>query len=311
MKDTSAAYDDDCIAMPTRPFVSLHRSLISVWSNTNGMWWMFLLPAALALNVSPSSSILSGPIFKTAFSSHHRNATNGASMLLSSPIDTFKSRLPMSAIPSITQMPSPLSSVDGLPVFASDAKLPPNYASGFVEWGYLYTGVLCSMGAAIAGLMGDNAQSCSCRNDIASWYKDYATASTTLENCQTTHTIESGLAVKQAPMCSESTSYQLATPYNLRAQCCDECRVRVSAVQLIYWPPEGSNATGAAINKRSAYNVTSATAPMNGSYGVVQDGFTLSVYPVLQRLSLIKSIAHLRRSMSCTATLPPQRLVPY
>ena len=127
------------------------------------------------------------------------------------------------------------------------------------------------------GFDGYNAKSCSCVNSAAKWYHNYATATVTSQQCQSTYDMDEAADV-QSLGCSYNTVTELATPYPAPTSCCDKCEVAASAVQVVFWPPadapsnssSGTNSTGP-----SNWNVTAAPIQSAASYGIVDNGFTL------------------------------------
>lgn len=127
------------------------------------------------------------------------------------------------------------------------------------------------------GFDGYNAKSCSCWANEANWYHDYATATITTQQCQSSYNLYVATDV-QSLGCSENTVTELATPYRAPTSCCDKCEVAASAVQLVYWPPadapsnssSGRNSTGS-----NNSNVTAAPVQSAASYGIVESGYTL------------------------------------
>lgn len=110
------------------------------------------------------------------------------------------------------------------------------------------------------GFDGCNVKSCSCVNSAAKWYHDYATATVTSQQCQSSYNIYEALDI-QTLGCSYRTITQLATPYHAPTSCCDKSEVAASAVQLVFWPPADapSNFSAAINNTGSSYwNVTAA-----------------------------------------------------
>ena len=155
--------------------------------------------------------------------------------------------------------------------FSSDACLPLNWDQGAMNISY---GGTCLMSP---GFDGYNAKSCSCWNTAANWYHDYATATTTLQQCQWSYNRYEALDI-QSLGCSYNTITELATSYIAPTSCCDKCEVVASAVQLVFWPPADapSNAsTGTNTTGPNNWNVTAAPVQSAASYGVVEDGFTL------------------------------------
>ena len=149
------------------------------------------------------------------------------------------------------------------------------------------------------GTDGYNAKSCSCVNSIVKWYYSYATATITTQQCQSTMIV--GIASNaQSLGCSYNTVTELATPYVAPTDCCNKCDVRASAVQLVYWPPEPTNAPNT--NSPSNYSITAApAAPGAEASGVVSDGFTFvspSVYVVYSGISAQASCVALLNSQT-------------
>ena len=127
------------------------------------------------------------------------------------------------------------------------------------------------------GFDGYNAKSCSCVNSAAKWYHDYATATVTSQQCQSSYDLYEALDI-QTLGCSYNTITELATPYPAPTSCCDKCEVAASAVQLVYWPPADapSNSSRETNNTGSSnWNVTAAPVQSAASYGIVENGFTL------------------------------------
>ena len=195
---------------------------------------------------------------------------------------------------SITAAPAPISFLNGQPVFAANATLPPTYDSGILSLAYL--GGSCSMSP---GTDGYNAKSCSCVNSIVKWYYSYATATITTQQCQSTM-IEGIATGAQSLGCSYNTVTELATPYVAPTDCCNKCYVRASAVQLVYWPPTPTNAPNT--NSPSNYSITAApAAPVAEASGVVSNGFTFvspSVYVVYSGISASASCVALVNSQT-------------
>lgn len=156
-------------------------------------------------------------------------------------------------------------------IFSANDCLPLNWDQGILNMSY---GGQCSMSP---GFDGYNAKSCSCVNSAAKWYHDYATATVTSQQCQSSYDMYEALDI-QTLGCSYNTITELATPYPAPTGCCDKCGVAASAVQVVFWPPAdapsnssgGTNSTGS-----SNWNVTAAPVQSASSYGVVEDGFTL------------------------------------
>ena len=149
------------------------------------------------------------------------------------------------------------------------------------------------------GTDGYNAKSCSCVNSIVEWYYSYATATITTQQCQSTMIV--GIASNaQSLGCSYNTVTELATPYVAPTDCCNKCDVRASAVQLVYWPPEPTNAPNT--NSPSNYSITTApAAPGAEASGVVSDGYTFvspSVYVVYSGISAQASCVALLNSQT-------------
>ena len=156
-------------------------------------------------------------------------------------------------------------------IFTANDCLPLNWDQGVLN---LPLGGNCSMSP---GFDGYNAKSCSCVNSAAKWYHDYATATVTSQQCQSSYDIKEALDI-QSLGCSYNTITELKTPYPAPTSCCDKCEVAASAVQLVYWPPanapsdsfKATNGTGS-----NGWNVTAAPVQSAASYGVVENGYTL------------------------------------
>ena len=195
---------------------------------------------------------------------------------------------------SITAAPTPISFLNGQPVFAANATLPPTYDSGILSLAYL--GGNCSMSP---GTDGYNAKSCSCVNSIVKWYYSYATATITTQQCQLTM-IEGIATGAQSLGCSYNTVTELATPYVAPTDCCNKCDVRASAVQLVYWPPKPTNVLNTTYP--SNYSITAApAAPVAEASGIVSNGFTFvspSVYVVYSGISAQASCVALLNSQT-------------
>ncbi len=195
---------------------------------------------------------------------------------------------------SITAAPTPISFLNGQPVFAANATLPPTYDSGILSLAYL--GGNCSISP---GTDGYNAKSCSCVNSIVQWYYSYATATITRQQCQSTM-IEGIATGAQSLGCSYNTVTELVTPYVAPTDCCNKCDVRASAVQLVYWPPKPTNAPNT--QNHSNYSITAApAAPDAEPSGVVSNGFTFvspSVYVVYSGISAQASCVALLNSQT-------------
>ena len=195
---------------------------------------------------------------------------------------------------SITAAPPPISILNGQPVFAANATLPPTYDSGILSLAYL--GGNCSMSP---GTDGYNAKSCSCVNSIVKWYYDYATATITTQQCQSTM-IEGIATGAQSLGCSYNTVTELATPYVAPTDCCNKCDVRASAVQLVYWPPEPTDAPNT--SSPSNYSITATPAALGAqASGIVSNGFTFvspSVYVVYSGISAQASCVALLNSQT-------------
>ena len=149
------------------------------------------------------------------------------------------------------------------------------------------------------GTDGYNAKSCSCVNSVVKWYYGYATATITTQQCQSTMIV--GIASNaQSLGCSYNTVTELATPYVAPTDCCNKCDVRASAVQLVYWPPEPTNAPN--ISSPGNSSITAAPAALGSeASGVVSDGFTFvspSVYVVYSGISAQASCVALLNSQT-------------
>ena len=146
---------------------------------------------------------------------------------------------------------------------------------------------------------GYNAKSCSCVNSIVQWYYSYATATITTQQCQSTM-LEGIASNAQSLGCSYNTYTELATPYVAPTDCCNKCVVQASAVQLVYWPPEPTNAPNA--SSPSNYSITAASAEIDAeASGVVSNGFTFvspSVYVVYTGISAQASCVALLNSQT-------------
>ena len=146
---------------------------------------------------------------------------------------------------------------------------------------------------------GYNAKSCSCVNSIVQWYYSYATATITTQQCQSTM-IEGIASNAQSLGCSYNTYTELATPYVAPTDCCNKCVVQASAVQLVYWPPEPTDAPNA--SSPSNYSITAAPAVLGAkASGVVSNGFTFispSVYVVYSGISAQASCVALLNSQT-------------
>lgn len=132
----------------------------------------------------------------------------------------------------------------------------------------------CSMSP---GFDGYNAKSCSCVNSAAKWYHDYATATVTSQQCQSSYNIYEALSI-QTLGCSYKTITELTTPYVAPVSCCDKCEVAASAVQLVFWPPadaQSNSPNGTNRNTSSNWNVTAAPVQSAATYGIVENGYTL------------------------------------
>lgn len=257
--------------------------------------------------VVPSGSVLGplgsgGSVTAGIFPSSHNPLATVASGSGRSAFGPFITNGPMSGglgtgatVPaSITAAPTPISFVNGQPVFAANATLPPTYDSGILSLAYL--GGNCSMSPGIDGY---NAKSCSCVNSIVRWYYSYATATITTQQCQSTM-IEGIATGAQSLGCSYNTVTELATPYVAPTDCCNKCAVRASAVQLVYWPPQATNAP--TTNSPSNYSITAAPAALGAeASGVVSNGFTFvspSVYVVYSGISAQASCVALLNSQT-------------
>lgn len=156
-------------------------------------------------------------------------------------------------------------------LFPANDCLPLNWDQGVLNMSY---GGTCSMSP---GFDGYNAKSCSCVNSAAKWYHDYATATITSQQCQSSYNMYEATDI-QSLGCSYNTITELATPYPAPTSCCDKCEVAASAVQLVYWPPADapSNSSSGTNNTGSTnWNVTAAPIQSAASYGIVENGFTL------------------------------------
>ncbi|KAF6220695.1 hypothetical protein HO133_003128 [Letharia lupina] len=180
-------------------------------------------------------------------------------------------------------------------LFPANDCLPLNWDQGVLDMPY---GGNCSMSP---GFDGYNAKSCSCVNSAAKWYHDYATATVTSQQCQSSYDLYEALDI-QTLGCSYNTITELATPYPAPTSCCDKCEVAASAVQLVYWPPadapsnssSGTNTTGS-----SNWNVTAAPVQSAASYGIVENGFTFispSVYVIYSSIQASASCVALFNS---------------
>ena len=156
-------------------------------------------------------------------------------------------------------------------LFPANDCLPLNWDQGVLNMPY---GGNCSMSP---GFDGYNAKSCSCVNSAAKWYHDYATATVTSQQCQSSYNMYEALDI-QTLGCSYNTITELATPYPAATSCCDKCEVAASAVQVVFWPPADAPSNSSRVTNStdsSKWNVTAAPAPSAASYGVVEDGYTL------------------------------------
>ena len=156
-------------------------------------------------------------------------------------------------------------------IFPANYCLPLNWDQGVLDSPY---GGNCSMSP---GFDGYNAKSCSCAESAGKWYQDYATATVTSQQCQSSYDLYEAMDI-QSLGCSYNTITELATPYPAPTSCCDKCEVAASAVQLVYWPPANapSNSSSGTINNGSSnWNVTAAPVQSAATYGIVEDGFTL------------------------------------
>lgn len=203
----------------------------------------------------------------------------------------YASRAASSVIPnSITSMKNPFNitkplnqtNVCGGPIstasslitsgiFPANDCLPLNWDQGVLNLSY---GGNCSMSP---GFDGYNAKSCSCVNSVAKWYHDYATATVTSQQCQSSYNPYEALDI-QTLGCSYNTITELVAPYTAPTSCCDKCEVVASAVQLVFWPPADAPSnvsTGANNTGPSSWNVTAAPVQSALSYGVVDNGYTL------------------------------------
>ena len=149
------------------------------------------------------------------------------------------------------------------------------------------------------GTDGYNAKSCSCVNSIVKWYYDYATATITTQQCQSTM-IKGIVTQAQSLGCSYNTFTELATPYVAPTDCCNKCYIFASAVQLVYWPPRSTDVPNT--TNPSNYSITAApAAPVAEESGVVSDGFTFispSVYVVYTGISARASCVALLNSQT-------------
>ena len=180
---------------------------------------------------------------------------------------------------TITAVPNPISIGPDGPIFAANETLPNDYASGVLSLSYGMGN--CSMSP---GFDGYNAKSCSCVNRIGKWYHDYATATVTTTQCQSSYDWHYITEV-QSLGCSEQVVTQLQMPYTAPTDCCDKCGIAGKAVRLLYWPPQTADvASGKPVN---AANVAAPPQPA-ASYGYVSDGFTFispSVYVIYTSIS--------------------------
>lgn len=180
-------------------------------------------------------------------------------------------------------------------LFSANDCLPLNWDQGILNMPY---GGTCSMSP---GFDGYNAKSCSCVNSAAKWYHDYATATVTSQQCQSSYDLYEATDI-QSLGCSYNTITELATPYPAPTSCCDKCGVAASAVQLVYWPPADapSNSSGATNTTGSGkWNVTAAPVQSAASYGVVENGFTFispSVYVIYSSIQASASCVALFNS---------------
>ena len=154
--------------------------------------------------------------------------------------------------------------------FSANDCLPLNWDQGVLE---LPLGGNCSMSP---GFDGYNAKSCSCVNSAAKWYHDYATATVTSQQCQSSYDLYEATDI-QSLGCSYNTITELATPYPAPTGCCDKCEVAASAVQLVFWPPADapSNSSSGTNSTANSWNVTAAPVQSAASYGIVENGYTL------------------------------------
>lgn len=156
-------------------------------------------------------------------------------------------------------------------LFPANDCLPLNWDQGVLNMPY---GGNCSMSP---GFDRYNAKSCSCVNSVAKWYHDYATATTTSQQCQSTFNPDEALDI-QSIGCSYKTITELVAPYTAPTSCCDKCEVVASAVQLVFWPPAdapSNTSIGANNTGPSNWNVTAAPVQSVPFYGVVDNGYTL------------------------------------
>lgn len=156
-------------------------------------------------------------------------------------------------------------------IFPANDCLPLNWDQGVLNMPY---GGNCSMSP---GFDGYNAKSCSCVNSVAKYYHDYATATTTSQQCQSTFNPDEALDI-QSIGCSYKTITELVAPYTAPTSCCDKCEVVASAVQLVFWPPAdapSNTSIGANNTGPSNWNVTAAPVQSAPSYGVIDNGYTL------------------------------------
>lgn len=156
-------------------------------------------------------------------------------------------------------------------IFPANDCLPLNWDQGVLNLPY---GGNCSMSP---GFDGYNAKSCSCVKSVAKWYHDYATATTTSRQCQSTFNPDEALDI-QTIGCSYNTITELVAPYTAPTSCCDKCEVVASAVQLVFWPPAdapSNTSTGANNTSPTNWNVTAAPVQSAPPYGVVDNDFTL------------------------------------
>ncbi|KAL2036767.1 hypothetical protein N7G274_010491 [Stereocaulon virgatum] len=297
---------------------SSKRSFHSVTSrrNPSGSLWQ---PDGVSAGVLSTDTSLSEPGGTSASAFPSFTASLGGVLGISgSSLQNLRSRRTNSTYPpTITAPPTPVSYIDGAPVFAANASLPPGYSSGVLSLAYF--GQNCSMGGPPYGY---NAKSCSCVNSNLKWQYDHATATITTQDCQST--LSHGH--QRSASCSYDTVTELAAPYVAPTDCCNRCDIRASAVQLIYWPPEPSNAAFPSVTNQaaffensSAYNITAAHIPPEAaSSGLVSDGFTFispSVYVAYTGISAVASCIALGTSQitlnniyTVTRAYPPESL---
>ena len=155
--------------------------------------------------------------------------------------------------------------------FSANDCLPLNWDQGVLE---LPLGGNCSMSP---GFDGYNAKSCSCVNSAAKWYHDYATATVTSQQCQSSYNMYEATDI-QSLGCSYNTITELATSYPAPIGCCDKCEVAASAVQLVFWPPADAPSNSSSVTNSTGsngWNVTAAPVQSAASYGIVENGYTL------------------------------------